>query len=1219
MVLLPRASGRLLPILVATITGLLDGKPAAAQPAADQQAALILAAGQKAYNEANPQFAAEKFREFLQKFGGHKDAHAARYGLGLALLDLPNPDYPKAVEALGPPANESKFADRPLALYYLAVAQRGWGHKEIAEGIAKPNEMEQRKRNAEPHFNEAVKYFKQAREAFEKKSPPDQDWAARARCDQAEMELRLNKTKEARATSEPFAKDAKLAKSKLRPLGLYYHGVASFLLDDVPAASKSLTLLAPYDQPFGPHARYLVGRIHMIEGEKAEAATAFNDVLAGYEKQKKDAAEALKQPDKFRNDPWEKSRLEALVKNAAPDYVAGSAFHGACLHYEAGKFGEALPKFQAFTKDYATSPLKDDAVLRAGFCLVQMKQYDDAEKTLRPLTNVQRLADQAFFWIGKAQVGLALASDPNNPNLRTQGLNNAIGSFRVAADKANQIAGQDPTAKVRRGEMLLERADTHLLNQQPQDAANVYLSVWNEKLLPERAEETLQRLIAAYHLAGEFNTSDTRIREFRQKYPQSPLLPMVLFRGAENSYARALQFEKQNNVKETKKHFAEATKEYAEVIAKFPEFEKVHRARYGLALCHVAAEDWEKAAEVLDKIPAPERTGDLAAVQFVLADCLIRTAPEKADDALADNMLREKLGNAIVMLDAFLAANPKAPEAADALLKLGFCHKRIGLQFAPGNERNDAFSKARAAFERLPRDYAQSPLLGAAALERAKVMALQGDKGGAINQLNAFKGDPLQKSPVAPLAYVALATLLREQNQAGQAVQVLQEARNKYEGQLNGDPERKEWVPLIRYHHGVAFLEAGKLPEARGLFDQVYNDAKGKPIGAEAALRACQCLAEDSRKKIETIAKERAKPNLNPQQISQIESQLKAERAELLGVAKLLEKRAAEFKKELPDSEVRARMLYDAAWNSAAAGADPVPAYTKLIDEFPGLFLTVEARLELAEWLTDLSKPDDAIKQLKAALDAEPADKPTPPETTERIRLRLGSALFAKKEIDASKAQFDAVAANEKSPHRGAAMYRSAECLLAAGKFDEAQKSLAIFRDNGAFHNIPGVSDRALLRLGHALAELKQWDRSRQAHETIIARFGDGNPWAPDARYGIGWSFQNQRRYDDAVNQYAQITQKITDERAGRAYLQIGLCRVAQKRFDDAGKAFATVYYGYDIPDLKFAAMLEHARILTAQKQFDDAVKLLDRIIQDAPKDSDWTKAAKAQLGKGKK
>lgn len=1196
-------------------------RPAFSQPKPDPQAAMLLAAGQKAYNDANFPFAADRFREFLAKFGGHKDAHAARFGLGLALLDLQPPDYQKALDAFAAPANEKAFPDRPLALYYLGVAQRGLGHKELAEGIARPNEMQQRTRNASGKFNEAVKQFAAARDAFEKKSPADAEWAARARCDQAEMELRLNKTKEARATVEPFVKDAAFARSKFRPIGLYYHGLACFQLHDIPSAARSLGQLRPFDQPFGPHAHYLMGRVHQSQDEKAEAAAAFDAVIAGYDKQKKDAIERLKQPDKLKNDPWEKARLEALVKAPPPDYVAGSAFHGACLNYEAGKFGEALPKFQAFARDYAASPLKDDALLRAGFCLVQTKQNDEAIKVLQPLTNVQRLADQAFYWMGKANVGQALAADPAKPAVRTQLFNTAINNLRTGADRANQLAGTDPTAKTRRAEMLMEVADAQLHNHLARDAANTYLAIWNENQLPGKREETLQRIVAALHLAGDFTQSDSRIAEFKQKFPQSPLLPLVLFRGAENAYGRAEQLAKQNNKAEAKTGFADAAARYQDVIAKFPEFEKVNRARYGLALCHVAAEEYEKAAAALEAIPAPERNGDLAAASFLLADCLIRTAPAKAEDALQDNMLREKLANAAALLDAFVAANPKAPEAADALVKFGYCQKRLGIQLAPGNERNDAWNKARQAYERVGREFAASPLAGTAALERAKVMTLQGDKGGAINALNGFKSDPLAKSPVAPLACIALATLLREQNQAAQAAAVMQQARQKYEGQLHGDPDsaRKEWAQLLRYHHGVALFEAGKVVEARQAFDQVIQQSPGKAIGAEAALRAGQCFIDEARKKIDTLEKEKTKPNVKGQQLTQIDGQIKFARGDLANAAKLLERRSEEFKSGLPQGEARARMLYDAAWAYKAAGRDPVPAYSKLIAEFPALALAVEARLELAELFAVEKSPDDSVKLLKEALDAEPADKPTPPETTERIRIRLGAALFDKKDLAAAQAQFDAVAGNEKSPHRGIALYRSAECLLAQKKWDDAKNKLAIFRDNGAFHNIPQVSDRALLRLGHALTELKQWDAARQAFETVINRFGDGNAWAIDARYGIGWANQNAGRYDDAINAYAQVTQKTTDERAGRSHLQIGLCRAAQKKWDDAGKAYATVYYGYDLPDLKFAAMVEHARVLAEQKKPADAVKLLDRVIKEAEKDSTWSNAAAEMLEKVKK
>jgi TolA-binding protein len=1187
----------------------------AAQPTADQQAQTLLNAGRKAYVDANPQFAADQFREFIAKYGGHKEVNAAKYGLGLALLDLPDRNYQQALDVFTPAANDAAFPDRPLALYYVGVCRRGLGQNELAQGVQRPNEMPQRQQAANGHFAEAVKFFVSAREAFEKK--PDADWAARARCDTAEMEIRLGKNKEARATAEPFAKDAALAKSKLRPLGLYYHGFACFLLNDIPAAGKSLNQLAPFDQPYGLHAQYLMGRIHSGQDEKAEAAVAFDAVLAGFAKQRTDATTALQQPDRFKNDPWEKARLETLARGPIPDYVAGSAFYGACLNYEAGKFAEALGKFQAFAKDYATSPLKDDALLRAGFCLVQSKQYDDAARTLQPLTGIARFSDQAFFWLGKAQMGQAQNIDLNNPNGRAQAFNVAINSLREATSRAAQLAGQgDGDAKARRPEMLLELADSLLVAKQPQPAAQLYDQINNEKLLPAKAEEVLQRSIAAFHLAGDLNSSEARVAAFKQQYPNSPLLPLVLYRSAENSFVKAEQFVKQNNAPAAKQTYTETIKKFEELVAKYPEFERISRAKYGLALCFRALEDWEKAAAILETIPAGERSSDLNPAPYILADCLIRTAPAKAEDALQDNMLREKLGAAAVLLEVFVAANPRAAETPDALLKIGFCQKRLAIQFPPGNERNDALNKARAALERFQREFPQSPLLGAASLERAKVMTLQGDKGNAINALRQFANDPLQKSPVAPLAYIALATLLREQNQIPQAVETLLQARQKFEGQLASDPSRVDWIALLRYHHGVALFEATKPTEARTAFEQAIQAAPNKPIAAEAALKATQCLAEETRKKIQTIEMSKAKPGIKPEEIAAIDNQMKAAKAELVAVAKQFEQRAEQFKAALPQSDARARMLYDAAWTLRAVNEDPTAVYTKLIAEFPDLSLAVEARLELAEILADKQKPDDAIKLLREAVDKETTDKPIPPETVERIRLRLGAALFDKKDYAAAQGQFDAVGNNEKSPHRGQGLYRSAECLLAQSKNEEAKNKLVIFRDNGAFHNIPGVSDRALLRLGHAFLALKQWEPARQAFDTLVGRYGNNNSWAVDARYGMGVALQNQNRFDEAVNAYVQVTQMTQDERAGRARLQIGECRAKQSKWVDAGKEFQTVYYGFDIPELKFAAMLEHARVLIEEKKQDAAVKLLEKVVKDAAKDSEWTKAAQERLDK---
>jgi outer membrane protein assembly factor BamD (BamD/ComL family) len=192
------------------------------------------------------------------------------------------------------------------------------------------------------------------------------------------------------------------------------------------------------------------------------------------------------------------------------------------------------------------------------------------------------------------------------------------------------------------------------------------------------------------------------------------------------------------------------------------------------------------------------------------------------------------------------------------------------------------------------------------------------------------------------------------------------------------------------------------------------------------------------------------------------------------------------------------------------------------------------------------------------------------------------------------------VTENAKSPLLAQATYREAECYLLLGKRDEAVQRLAKFRDHAPFQNLSGLSDRALLRLGFALGEDKKWDASRQAYEALVARFA-GSPWVHQARYGIGWAQQSQGKYDEAVNAYTLVTNALADELAARAQLNVGLCRLAQKRYADATSALLVVPFTYDYPELSALALVEAARAYAENKQTAQAVKLLKRVLRDHP------------------
>ena len=65
------------------------------------------------------------------------------------------------------------------------------------------------------------KLFVSARDGFEKKNEPE--WAARSRCDAAEMDLRTNRTKEARALVEARVRIACLDAAAFRPRPIPEH------------------------------------------------------------------------------------------------------------------------------------------------------------------------------------------------------------------------------------------------------------------------------------------------------------------------------------------------------------------------------------------------------------------------------------------------------------------------------------------------------------------------------------------------------------------------------------------------------------------------------------------------------------------------------------------------------------------------------------------------------------------------------------------------------------------------------------------------------------------------------------------------------------------------------------------------------------------------------------------------------------------------------------
>jgi TolA-binding protein len=1269
-------------LLLAVLSGapsLHAGQEPQAKPLAVDAALMLLDAARRAFNEGKCDFAAERFREFLAKHGGHPDAPAAHYGLALSLLELPQRDHNAVVGALQQAAGRQDFPDRPFVLYYLANAQRAAGRQAHDQAAAKPNEAQQLRNAAAQHFGEAAKNFAAAAEGFAARVkaapaatagspssapavPSDTEWLARSRCGQCDVLLRLEKFKEAAELAQSLLADKALEKSAFREQALYYQGYAAFGQRDYLAAGRALSQLAPFQQDFGPHARYLLSRTHHLAGERPEAAAGYKAVVAAHDEKKKAAAEAMKNPGALK--PDDRAAFEALLKTP-PEYVLRAAFYSALLAAEDGQFGPAMEGFNALAPQCPPGPLADEIRLRQGYCFLQVRNFPEALKVLQPLQNHPQLADRAMWWFARAQAG---AADPNNAQAQEQALRAAAETLARAADRAGQLAANDPDAKTRRGDILLELGDTQQLAKLYREAAATYQKALAENASPDRAEEAMQRQATALHLAGQYKESDEVCRKFEQAYPKSTLLAAVWFRAAENACLAAVAASPLplregaggGRRPEQDKLLDEAITRYRRVLGKYPDFAYANLARYGLATAQYHKGQLNEAITTLSAIAEADRLGELAPVSYLLADCHIRLLPTETDDAIQAAKLIDRAEQAAKLLIKYAGGLGKTPQAADVLLKFAHCQLRVGMLLADPAEKQKTLALARTTYERVMNEFGQTPAMPMAVLERARCIALMGDPNGAIGELNRFHGDPLRSSPVAPLAMIRQASLMRAQGRLPEALNLMTQCRSQHEAALQKDPERGAWLPLLQYEHALALKDTGKLAEARAMFEATAKQFSAAPEAANALWRAGQCRREELQAALAAARAVPYKPGVKPEEIAAATKATEQAVNELLQTAAFF---AVEAGKLAPAkggavSETHLRMLYEAAWcqralaegeieaarqklQSAALAKvlenikknrpnQPLPAlnppdvalpvvpppagektaqahYAAIVAAAPRREIAGRVRLELAEMHSQRGKHDEALDLLASALEEGPAS-----ELAERIHLRIATCLLAKGDVKNALARAQTVSKNAQSPFFAEARALEAEAHMRNKDWQNAIAILRQFRDHGPLQNVPAVTPLALLRLGQALAEAKAWDESRGSYEACVNRFNQ-SPWVCEARFGMGWAWQNMNQHDQACNMYAEVARGTAAEIGARAQLQLGLCRLAQKRFPEAAKELLVVPSTYDYPELSAAALCEAGQAHLEQKQPAEAAKLWQSVVKDYAT-SKWAATAKQRL-----
>ena len=459
----------------------------------------------------------------------------------------------------------------------------------------------------------------------------------------------------------------------------------------------------------------------------------------------------------------------------------------------------------------------------------------------------------------------------------------------------------------------------------------------------------------------------------------------------------------------------------------------------------------------------------------------------------------------------------------------------------------------------------------------------------------------------------------------------------------------------------MALKQAGKTPDARALFEGLAKQFPDQPAAAQAIRRAAQCRREELTARLDVLRQNLAKPGITPDETAAAERGVSEAVGGLRDVVSSLETQAGTLGGVASGSDAHLWTLYETAWscrtlaevetemtrrrqqqeavervrrklaaqaqaNQPAAPAivrapeyppfeRAIPVAERTAMEYYGALIAVAAdkpigtqtRLELAELNIRHASYVAAERLLGEVLSRGPGDG-----MLARTHVLLAEALLGKQDPKSALAHAETVAANAAHPLAAYAKYLTGEALCQQQAWNKAIDRLVPFRDQPPFQNVPDVSDRALLRLGQAYLETSQWDACRQTMGVLAQRF-PLSALIDEALYDAAWSWQRQAQYDPAVDAFRQVTGRTASEWGARAQLQIGLCRMEQKRWAEAVQAMLSVPLTYDYPQWQAAAYCEAGRAYLELKQPQAATAVWERVVKNYGT-SPWAQVARQRL-----
>ena len=897
-------------------------------------------------------------------------------------------------------------------------------------------------------------------------------------------------------------------KSKTARYGLT---VSLFRLGKLDEAAKEAEALGDPKFEFAVETAVIRAQCALAAGRVEEAVAPLRDVLErhGDHKLASEAstllAEALYRLKRL--DEAVATARESLRKWPDGPTAPRTQLLAAQVLFEQGKVGDSAKLLDKLLARGNGGPQASAALFLRGRVWLEEKAYDQAFAAFEKADGESPdLAEETAYWMAKCELRRGQHAAAAK---RLAGAIKAHPKGALAAEMAYDRA----VALVRCGDS--ERALGELQG---------FVKAFADHAL---AADATELLASTLHQAGKYDQSAKVCEQFMERFADRPQAAAVVFLQAENDFLS--------------QRLDQAAAAYRRFLNSYGKDERADLARFRLGLVLAKSNHPDEALSLLEQAAShSDKDARLAPARLALATARFDRGEWKA---------------AADCFSKYLSTAKDAGDADEALLKLGLCRARQGLN-----------GEALRQFEELISRFPKSLHAPQASFERGQVlMALGKTQEAAV----CFEGilSKAAESRFAPYARRHLAAIALKNGDAKRAASLLAD--------VSGKDVPVDLAADAIFERGLALFDCQDYKAAQSAFESFIEKYQAHARIIEA--RAHRAIALARQKQWEKAGRA----------IAEIDAS------------------------KLPGA-LRASLVYEKAWCLREAGKkdDAAAAYRELMEEPEKGLLRRHAILELAALEQDGKQFKEAAELLGRLCDElKSAEAAEAKEIAPQAAFRLGVCQFELGRFEQAAATLGDYAKRFPSePSVIEAGYYAGESFFRLGRFEAAIATL----DRVIHSEDADLSAAAHLRSGEALAQLQRWPRAEEVFGEYLKRFANREGWH-QAMFGVGWARENQGRQDEAMECYRQIIAKHKGPTAARAQFQIGECLFARKKYDEAVRELLKVDILYAYPEWSAAALYEAGRCFEAMNKSAEARDQF-RAVAEKYRDSKWASLASQRI-----